>query len=113
MQHGLFSLIRHKMVFVSAGVLRVVGVVLLFKAGLRAATEYPHATETNGIERWHALITHLFLGARGMAERTFVFVEAVQLHRLLGQNLAVVLQTDKAICKGRAMQRQKTRKRSR
>lgn len=36
-----------------------------------------------GIEWWHALITHLFLGARRVAERTFVLVKAVQLHRLL------------------------------
>lgn len=37
-------------------------------------------------------LTNLLLGARSVAERALVLVEAVQLHRLLGQNLAVVLQ---------------------
>lgn len=39
----------------------------------------------------NAGVTHLLLGARGVAESTLVFVEAVQLHWLLGQNLTVVL----------------------
>lgn len=60
-----------------------------------------YITQETAGTHWHrkvaryALITHLFLGARGVAERAFVLVEAVQLHRLLGQNLAIVLQVDR------------------